>query len=324
MAKQIINGKGFEYSLLNALFETLIKIVKVDIIANVAYKNVEQCFKTLSIPDQGQHKNAAQFAIQYLLEIEPLLTHAINENDVIQLEIVSDEQGQHGDVRDVLIIRSQQKWEIGISAKNNHYAVKHSRLSNTIDFGQKWMELPCSDNYFEQIAPIFNRLTTIRKESQGTCLWSDLNDYHTTIYKPILDAFILELRRLNDANREIVPQKLIEYLIGNKDFYKVIKTDKGVEIQAYNLHGTLGLPYGEIKSKAHINKLKLPDRLIEITYKEGSQTTILVTLNGGWQVSFRIHNASSKVEASLKFDINLEGIPKNLFKTNSLILENKS
>jgi len=53
------------------------------------------------------------------------------------LEIVSDLQGQSGDVRDVLAIRSLQKWEIGVSAKNNHRAVKHSRLSNDINFGEK-------------------------------------------------------------------------------------------------------------------------------------------------------------------------------------------
>lgn len=33
----------------------------------------------------------------------------------------------------------------------------------------------------------------------------------------------------------------------------------------------------------------------------------------GWQFSFRIHNASAKVEPSLKFDINLEGNPHDLF-----------
>jgi len=31
-------------------------------------------------------------------------------------------------------------------------------------------------------------------------------------------------------------------------------------------------------------------------------------------LSFRIHNASSKIEASLKFDINLLNSPKKLFK----------
>uniref|UniRef100_UPI003007F3A2 HaeIII family restriction endonuclease n=1 Tax=Acinetobacter haemolyticus TaxID=29430 RepID=UPI003007F3A2 len=66
------------------------------------------------------------------------LSHKIDIMDVLQLEIVADKAGESGDVRDVLALRSSQNWEIGISAKNNHRAVKHSRLSNDIDFGQKW------------------------------------------------------------------------------------------------------------------------------------------------------------------------------------------
>jgi hypothetical protein len=36
-------------------------------------------------------------------------------------------------------------------------------------------------------------------------------------------------------------------------------------------------------------------------------------MDNGWQISFRIHNASSKVENSLKFDIQLTGQPTDLF-----------
>lgn len=76
-------------------------------------------------------------AINFLVDIEPRLSNSISPKDTLQLEIVSDSEGQSGDVRDVLAIRLLQKWEIGISAKNNHRAVKHSRLSQKIDFGDK-------------------------------------------------------------------------------------------------------------------------------------------------------------------------------------------
>ena len=107
--------------------------------------------------------------------------------------------------------------------------------------------------------------------------------------------------------------------LGNQDFYKVIKGKKKVEIQAYNLHGTLNLPFEKVKPKAKIPKLKLPTRLIEIVYQENSTTTLLVSLNEGWQISFRIHNASSRVEPSLKFDINLVSAPHTLF-TNHIFV----
>jgi HaeIII restriction endonuclease len=143
-----------------------------------------------------------------------------------------------------------------------------------------------------------------------------LGDYHASVYVPILDAFRKELLRLANQNPVSVAEQLIKYLIGNQ---RVIKGKNKVEIQSYNLHETLNLPFENIKPKAKIQKLKLPNRLIEIVYQENSETTLLVTLNEGWQISFRIHNASSRIEASLKFDINLVSAPHSLFSNQLFI-----
>ncbi|MBC7642428.1 MAG: HaeIII family restriction endonuclease, partial [Flavobacterium sp.] len=139
------------------------------------------------------------------------------------------------------------------------------------------------------------------------------------IYQPVLDAFRKELLQLDSGNIGIIAERLVEYLIGRQDFYKVIKGKNKVEIQAYNLHGTLNLPFESIKPKAKIQKLKLPNRLVEVVYQENSKTTLLVTLNEGWQISFRIHNASSRIEPSLKFDINLVSAPHSLFSNQLFI-----
>ena len=45
--------------------------------------------------------------------------------------------------------------EIGISAKHNHQAVKHSRLSDKIDFGKEWGGHPVSSRYWKAVKPIF-------------------------------------------------------------------------------------------------------------------------------------------------------------------------
>jgi hypothetical protein len=210
--------------------------------------------------------------------------------------------------------------EIGISAKNNHRAVKHSRLSQKIDFGEKWLGLSCSQIYFEEIRNVFDYLNDLKNQDKNT-RWTSIPDMHKKIYVPLLNAFKSELERLDKENPGIVPKKLVEYLIGNKDFYKVIKGNNKVEIQAYNLHGTLNLPFENIKPKAKIQKLKLPTRLIEIVYDNDSDTTLIVSLNEGWQISFRIHNASSRVEPSLKFDINLISAPHTLFNNHIFIGE---
>lgn len=319
ISTQTINGKAFEYALLNEFLERLKVLTTVMVIENEPYKTALKCFVSFDEKEQSHYKLVASFAVNFLLDIEPRLANGINENDILHLEIVADKAGQTGDVRDVLAIRSLQKWEIGISAKNNHRAVKHSRLSNDIDFGQKWLGFPCSVDYFEEINPVFNNLAKLRTASKATQKWETLGDYHTSVYVPVLDAFRAELMRLDQQNPGIVAERLIKYLIGNQDFYKVIKGKNKVEIQAYNLHGTLNLPFENIKPKAKIQKLKFPNRLIEVVYQDNSQTTLLVTLNEGWQISFRIHNASSRIEPSLKFDINLVSAPHSLFSNQLFI-----
>jgi len=304
---------------LNEFLERLKSVTTISVVDNDPYKTALKCFLSFSDKEKSHYSLVASFAVNFLIDIEPRLSNDISNKDILQLEIVSDKEGQTGDVRDVLAIRSLQKWEIGISAKNNHRAVKHSRLSNDIDFGKKWLGFPCSDDYFNAIKPVFDNLAKLRTASKATQKWSTLGDYHTSVYVPILDAFKKELLYLDAENPGVVAEKLIEYLIGNQDFYKVIKGLNKVEIQAYNLHGTLNLPFENIKPKAKVPKLKLPSRLIEVVYQENSNTTLLVTLNEGWQISFRIHNASSRIEPSLKFDINLVSAPHSLF-TNQLFI----
>jgi hypothetical protein len=318
MASQTINGKAFEYALLFEFYERLKTITSVSISENEPFQNAIGCFDSFIEEEQDTFRITASAAINFLIDIEPRLSNGISKEDILVLEIVSDLTGQTGDVRDVLIIRSLQKWEIGISAKNNHRAVKHSRLSLNIDFGEKWLGVPCSQNYFDEIKPIFDMLTDLKAKDKST-KWTSIESMHQVVYIPILNAFRKELLRLDKENPSIVAENLVQYLIGNEDFYKVIKGNKKVEIQAYNLNGTLNLPFESVKPKAKIPKLKLPSRLIEIVYQDNSTTTLLVSLNEGWQISFRIHNASSTIEPSLKFDINLVSAPHTLF-TNHIFI----
>lgn len=320
MASQVVNGKAFEFALLDEFHQRLKLLTSVTINKNEPYETAKGFFDSFNEKEQETFRITASSAINFLIDIEPRLSNGISKDDILELEIASDQMGQSGDVRDVILIRSLQKWEIGVSAKNNHRAVKHSRLSQLIDFGDKWLGVPCSQAYFEEIKPIFDMLTAIRSKDRNT-KWTSIENMHEVVYLPILNAFRKELIRLDKENPNIVAENLVQYLIGNKDFYKVIKGRKKVEIQAYNLHGSLNLAFENIKPKAKIPKLKLPSRLIEVVYQNNSTTTLLVSLNEGWQISFRIHNASSRVEPSLKFDINLVSTPHTLF-TNHIFINN--
>lgn len=144
-------------------------------------------------------------------------------------------------------------------------------------------------------------------------MWRNLKDKHKRFYIPILESFKTELLELDKDNPTLVPANLLKYLIGNKDFYKVIKRPNKTEIYGFHLYGTLNKSADKVKPKFKVNKVKLPTRIIELSFKPNSTDTLFLTCDEGWQISFRIHNASSRVEPSLKFDINLVGQPQTLY-----------
>ncbi len=316
---QTQTGKAFEYAILKEFNAKLSGVANVAIISNNALKTAKDCFDKFGKQEQGRYLLTASFAVNFLIDIEPKLKHGINKKDILELEILTDHQGKLGDVRDVVAIRKLQEWEIGVSAKNNHKAIKHSRLSNKIDFGEKWLGIKCSKNYFDEIKSILNPLEEIKIKSKSTKKWDTLKNKKDDFYIPILKAFKKELNRIYITNPNKVANNLVAYLVGKKDFYKVIKGNNKVEIQAYNLHGSLNLPFQKILPKFETPQIKLPNKIISINFKKNSKTTLIIKFNNGWELSFRIHNASSRIEPSLKFDINLLSSPSSLF-ANTLSL----
>jgi hypothetical protein len=260
--------------------------------------------------EQAEYIKASNAAILHLQELEPKLLHPVKDDDILTLKIQPDSAGISGDVRDILTLRLKYGWEVGISAKKNHTAVKHSRLSNSIDFGKKWLGVNSGDDYFNAIMPIFDELAQLRAEGE---LWHNIPNKIERFYKPVLESFKAEILRIDKLKPSHTAPTLLKYLIGTKDFYKIIKGSKKTEIQAYNINGTLNQSSGKIKPSIKVPKLKLPNRIIEIAYKPQSTNTLIITFDEGWQISFRIHNASSIVEASLKFDVQLHGRPTSLY-----------
>jgi hypothetical protein len=164
-SRQMTTGKSFEYALLTQFEEKLRDKTNVEVINNSSFEIAKGCFDNVSPTEQSEYLLSASFAVNFLMDIEPRLSNDVGKDDILQLEILSDDHGKTGDVRDVLAIRLVQKWEIGVSAKNNHEAVKHSRLSTNIDFGEKWLGVKVSKEYFNTVVPIFKNLEKVRKES---------------------------------------------------------------------------------------------------------------------------------------------------------------
>ena len=68
-------------------------------------------------------------------------------------------------------------------------------------------------------------------------------------------------------------------MIGNKDFYKVVKNKKGIDIYAYNFGETLNLPFQTTESKYIIPKTILPTKILDISFKTNSKNTVILTLH---------------------------------------------
>ena len=300
-------GKAFEYFLALTLYNKINNGQQVTLENNESFKIAKECFNKFNEEKQQNYENAAEAAVNFIVKLEPRLEYPIS-NGKITIIIQADSIGRIGDTRDVITVRSRDNWEIGFSAKNNHTAVKHPRISDTIDFGKSWFGISCSPEYMIEIRKIFGKVRKMIKESNRTLLWKEIESKKNEIYTKVLESFKTEIQRLYDSNSNL-PERLFKYLIGEKDFYKVIKMKKHTAIQAFNLNGKLNNSSKLIKPEIKISKTKIPTKIVAYSNLIGYDT-IKINFDKGWVLSFRIHNASSKLEPSLKFDIQFEGNPE--------------
>ena len=309
-----IKGKAYEYACTLATVDLVSPYRKVAVEENESYTIAKHRYvDEITENERIDMLRSAKAGMQVIIDMEPRIIE--DGNDELNLSLQPDTAATKlGDIRDVLIIRRSIEWEIGISVKHNHAALKHSRLSQKIDFGKDWMETPCSDTYFQEIKPIFDSLYTLKAQGVN---WKDLPDKEGDVYVPLLKAFMREFHRLQSADNAAA--KLVKYLIGSngRDYYKLIhNANHTTTVMPFNINGTLNQSANSAKPNIQYPVVDLPTRIIELDFKEESKTTIILTMNKGWSISLRIHNASTKVEASLKFDIQLQSKPEDLYYVN--------
>ena len=299
-------GRAYEYAWCLALEQKLSVLKKVIVDKQNGFNACYRAYESLEKSLQERYLESAKQGVLLLLDCEPLLSEIIdNSQNEITLSLQKDKLGEIGDVRDILI--DFDRFCIGLSIKHNHNAVKHSRLSKDLDFGGKWLGVRVSQNYKDTIKPLFERLENAKKEGM---LWRDFPNKEQEIYAPLLQAFKKEVLRIDENKKNKVPQKMVEYLLGRYDFYKAIllEREQKTKLEAYHFNNTLNRSVKN-KPKRIIPLSKLPTRMIYFDFKPKSFNTLELVLDEGWSFSLRIHNASSRVEPSLKFDIKLLSIP---------------
>ncbi|WQZ43801.1 HaeIII family restriction endonuclease [Helicobacter pylori] len=302
-------GRAYEYAWCLALEQKLSVFKKVIVDKQNGFNACYRAYESLEKSLQERYLESAKQGVLLLLDCEPLLSEVIRSSqNEITLSLQKDKLGEIGDVRDILIYFD--RFCIGLSIKHNHDAVKHSRLSKDLDFGEKWLGVGVSQNYKDTIKPLFEKLENAKKEGM---LWRDFPNKEQEIYAPLLQAFKKEVLRIDENKKNEVPQKMVEYLLGKYDFYKAIllEREQKTKLEAYHFHNTLNRSMKN-KPKRIIPLSKLPTRMIYFDFKPKSFNTLELVLDEGWSFSLRIHNASSRVEPSLKFDIKLLSKPESV------------
>lgn len=125
-------------------------------------------------------------------------------------------------------------------------------------------------------------------------------DKENSIYIPLLKAFRSEIMRAYNRHGEEIVSKLLKYIVGAQDFYKFISMKNKYIMERYVLDGEMP------------DSVKMPTKLIDFNLKKdksGIVNTLIMVFDNDWILSFRIHNASSKVEVSMKFDVRIIGKP---------------
>lgn len=291
MAGQTQRGKAFVFKVASALSTRLVVSLAEDSPMLEAMKSAKS-----APPDFTQ---AADVAAKQLVKTDKKM-----KADAVGVRIQPTVAGRAGDVRDIIVVlKCGQK--IGVSAKVNNKAVKHSRASRTNDLFENWMGAEASDRYWSATEPVWSELD---RGVDERLLFSEL-DNKEGLYLRFIRAFEDEFhhvaRQHPDAGR-----RLFTSLMGTHDFYKVMLNTmrRVVEIQPMNWNGTLGWTG---------RRLQVPDKISSIRRKNGSNNTLEVHFDQGWVMTMRIHSARSEVERSLKFDVQLVGLPPTA-RTNEM------
>lgn len=255
-----VYGKAYEYACILALKEIITQYRTVEIIENESFKIAKERYeKEISVQNREEMLLSAKSGTMAIIDMEPRIIEVGKEPITISLQ-PDTVATRLGDIRDILIIRRAIEWEIGISVKHNHSALKHSRLSPHIDFGRIWADSSCSETYFNEIEPIFTKLKKYKEKGLN---WRDLDDKESSVYVPILNAFKKEFKALNEKKN--ITANIVKYLIGcnGLDYYKLIHNNHSTTIMPFNIFGTLNQSAKETKPKTNVPKIKLPTRIIE-------------------------------------------------------------
>ncbi|MFK4356501.1 HaeIII family restriction endonuclease [Bacillus sp. RC92] len=303
MSQTTDRGYGFEY----AMIERAASILGGQIASDTeTWVNENGLLKYNRLSDDVQQSmtQAAERIANFLNEYEPWI-----QRDTTFIEHIKTLAGST-DVSDVRI--SSENKSIGVSLKSNHDAVKHPRVSPTIDVARQWLNIDTDQQYMSDVQQVFREFDEYRQQQEYTRFNEMSNEEKNHfLYRPISEKFSeLLIRSFNGEQGTIAVQNILQYLIGDQDFYKA-KADfrrREIKIEAFDFRGTLGTN----------RRLLAPTRCLEVQIiqgRSGMHNYINMNFDRGWEVQMRLHTADSRINNSLKWDVQFVGTPRDAWST---------
>ncbi|MFN8656475.1 MAG: HaeIII family restriction endonuclease [Candidatus Obscuribacterales bacterium] len=303
MSKQNESGRAFEFAVLSALLQKCEKSVNVALSETKALLQAKLAFEGAEPGKKLELQLAATAGIDTFCLLEPRVLDPTLPDPVI-LSLQEDTMGQKGDPRDVVVQRGE--WMVGLSAKHESPWIKSPRLSNLASFGKNWLGVECTDEYKTEVTNAFAAIDAYK----GTN-WNELPPgVKNEVYDGVLSAFCAELLRLQGLHADIIPQKLMQFLLGNHDYYRLSRLGSTTQLQPFNIYGTLAKKVGARHPITPIKQLPLPTRFL--TIERASWDTMRIFFDGGWQIAMRAHNKDREIKQSLAFETSILGQPSAL------------
>lgn len=277
--------------------------IPYEIFDDAAYRNYIKYWEDSD--EQAKYLRQARPAVRRIALKEPYIFEksggplVLKFND--QNRIMADSFGE------ILLERADIDWRIAFSLKKSANIIATTVLAdrdsstnadhsltvyNEIDdFGDRIFGVPCSNDYFNDINSILERISVHDRATWAEKMQDDEFAY-TQLIAPMLSAIGREIPRICQILPD-APQKMIDFFYGKIDYYYLnpIEPLKLTRIGAVNGHGGLGrIPH----SRNHYTPcVEDPTTLLDVRFANGeygelSKDTIQFTFNGGWSICLKI------------------------------------
>lgn len=243
----------------------------------------------------------ARPAMKRILSREPYVFET--DGEPLMIRVNDEERKLHVDsFGEILLERADKNWRISFSIKSDAEVLSSMPVAdrdsskegekevvyNEIDdFGDRIFGVPCSNEYFDDVNAILEKITDHDREAWRRHL-SDENFVYDRMITPMLKAMGDEITRIC-ADHPETPQRLIDYFYGKYDYYFISPIDelKLTRIGAVNARKGLGrIPDNDNHYTACVD---FPKKLLDVRFATGklgeiSNDTLQLSFDRGWSV----------------------------------------